>query len=103
MLGCPTNKHWRSNLGIMQEKSLNDILEGEAAIAQCLGNDVVQYLRALLSDPRGFNLRNRLAHGLVAALEFSRALSARALHVLLVLSLLRQHDETCAEEQGKPK
>ena len=101
MLGCQTNKHWRSNLGIMQEKSLNDILEGEPAIEQCLGSDILQYLRALLSDPRGFNLRNRLAHGLVAPQEFSQVLSARVLHVLFVLSLLRQHDDTGEEEAGK--
>jgi hypothetical protein len=36
MLGKPTNKHRRSDLGVMVEKSLNDILENEPIVRSCL-------------------------------------------------------------------
>jgi len=89
MLGKPTNKHRRSDLGIMVEKSLNDILESESTVRQCLGEDATAYLQVLLCDPRGFNLRNSVAHGLMDSGEFHRFFSDRLIHVLLFLSLLR--------------
>ncbi len=88
-LGKPTNKHRRSDLGVMIEKSLNDILEAEPAIQDCLGDDATFYLRVLLCDPRGFNVRNDLAHGLMPAENFNRFLSDRLMHVLFLLNLLR--------------
>lgn len=49
-LGKATNKHRRSDLGIMVEKSLNDILEAEPVIQSILGPDVSFYLRGFLCD-----------------------------------------------------
>lgn len=92
MLGKPTNKHRRSDLSVMIEKSLNDILEDEPAIQQCLGDDVTFYLRVLLCDPRGTNVRNNLAHGLLKTSDFSRSLSDRLIHVLLLLAQLCDND-----------
>jgi len=89
MLGKPTNKHRRSDLGVMIEKSLNDILEAEPVIQQCLGDDATFYLRTLLCDPRGFNVRNDLAHGLMSPGNFNRFLSDRLIHVLFLLAQLR--------------
>jgi hypothetical protein len=89
MLGQPTNKHRRSDLNVMVEKTLNDILENEQALLECLGEDVVIYLRTLLCDPRGFNLRNILTHGLMVPGQFNRFVSDRLIHVLLTLGLLR--------------
>jgi lysyl-tRNA synthetase class 1 len=89
MLGKPTNKHRRSDLGIMVEKSLNDVLESESRVRQCLGEDTTIYLQVLLCDPRGFNLRNAVAHGLMDHGQFHSFFSDRLIHVLLLLSLLR--------------
>jgi len=44
----------------MVEKSLNDILEAEAAIQQCLGNDITTYLRVFLCDPLGLQISPEL-------------------------------------------
>jgi len=52
MLGSPTNKQRRSDLSVMIEKSLNDILELEPVIQNCLGDDATFYLRVFLCDPR---------------------------------------------------
>jgi hypothetical protein len=92
MLGKPTNKHRRSDLGVMIEKSLNDILEAETVIPQCIGDDATFYLRVLLCDPRGFNVRNDLAHGLMAPANFNRFLSDRLMHVIFVLNQLRGNE-----------
>ncbi len=89
MLGKPTNKHRRSDLGVMIEKSLNDILESEPVIQQCLGDDTTLYLRVLLCDPRGLNIRNDLSHGLMLPTHFNRFLSDRLIHVLFLLAMIR--------------
>jgi hypothetical protein len=99
MLGKPTNKHRRSDLGVMIEKSLNDILEAEPVIKQCLGDDATFYLRVLLCDPRGFNVRNDLAHGLMAPENFNRFLSDRLMHVVFFLAQLRGSPVSKSKEQ----
>ncbi|MGD2110766.1 MAG: DUF4209 domain-containing protein [Phycisphaerae bacterium] len=77
----------------MQEKNLEDIL-GDQAIRTVLGDDVWRYLSAFLADRRGHNLRNRLAHGLMAPSAFNRATADRVVHVLLVLGMLREQDSS---------
>ena len=85
MLGEPPNKARRGDPKEKTEKTLNDILD-EQAIKTYLGEEVVLYLSTLLVDPRGRNLRNRMAHGLMSAAEFHRGVSDRVVHVLLLLS-----------------
>jgi hypothetical protein len=93
-------KHRRSDLNVMVEKSLNDILENEQVLLECLGEDMVMYLRVFLCDPRGFNLRNNVAHGLMETEEFNRLVSDRLLHILWVLALLRASDEPPKEPKA---
>jgi len=93
MLGKPTNKHRRSDLSVMVEKTLNDILESEQAIQDCLGEDVVTYLRVFLCDPRGLNVRNNVAHGLMKPAQFDRFVSDRLLHIILILAHIRASEE----------
>ncbi|MCK4342030.1 MAG: DUF4209 domain-containing protein [Phycisphaerae bacterium] len=92
-LGQPTSKRMRSTKGVMQEKTLTDILEQEPAVAAFFKENGLEdwhtYLRMFLTDPRGWNLRNRLAHGLMAPHEFSRQVSDWVLHAILMLGLLR--------------
>lgn len=90
LLGRPTNKHRRSNCGVMIEKSLNDILEEEPLVVEALGKDAVFYLRVLLCDPRGFNVRNRLAHGLMLPEHFNRGLNDRLFQAVLLLAQVKQ-------------
>jgi hypothetical protein len=89
--GCAVNK--RDRHGNYQEKTLNDIL-WEPAVRAGMGDDLTLYLRTLLADQLGWNIRNRLAHGLMGTDELTRAVADRAFHVLLLLGLFRnQNDE----------
>lgn len=98
-LGQPTSKRMRSPKGVMQEKTLTDILEREPAVALFFKENGLEdwrvFLRMFLTDPRGWNLRNRLAHGLMASHEFTRQVSDWVIHAMLMLGLLR------AEEAGR--
>lgn len=51
------------------------------------------YLLTFLADPRGYNLRNRLSHGLMRHEQFRRQNADRVIHVLLLLSLIRLDDK----------
>ncbi len=90
ILGKPTNKHRRADRSVMIEKSLNEILESEPVIPQFLGEDFVFYLRVFLCDPRGFNLRNNLAHGLMEPRNFNRGISDRLLHIVWSLAFVQE-------------
>ncbi len=71
-----------------QEKDLGGILADDA-MKKLLGEDFSRYLRALLTDQRGWNLRNRLSHGLYSAHFFGRQTADRVVHILMVISLIR--------------
>ena len=72
----------------MQEKNVHDMLSDLEATQPSLG-EYLPYLKVLLADPRGLNLRNRLCHGLMAPEHFTPQTSALALHALLFLAQLR--------------
>ena len=54
-------------------------------IEDALGSDAVFYLRSLLTEQRGLNLRNYLCHGLINPLYFDINKADRIIHVLLLL------------------
>ena len=89
LLGLPTNKPMRSSKGVMQAKSLNDVL-GDLNVKEILGDDAILYLQTFLNDPRGQNLRNRISHGLTEKRYLSRPLADRVFHVVLALSMTRK-------------
>jgi hypothetical protein len=73
-------------------KVLDDLLR-DPLLVQVFGEDIVFYLRALLVDPRGWNLRNCVCHGLYDASEFGPSISDRIIHVLLCLALVRKKEQ----------
>lgn len=92
-LGSPTNKHIQSNVSVMQEKNLDDILR-DADVREFLGEDAWRYFDVLLANRKGLNFRNRMAHGLMTTGEMNRSTSNRVVHALLVLALIRPvHDD----------
>ena len=68
---------------ILHEPILLDIF-GE------LGEDIVRYFKTLLTDQRGWNLRNRICHGIFNPNVMEEAYSDRIIHVLLCLGQVRQ-------------
>jgi len=73
-------------------KILDDLLR-DPLVVQVFGEDIVFYFRALLVDPRGWNLRNRVSHGLCDVSEFEPSISDRLIHVLLCLALVRKKEQ----------
>jgi hypothetical protein len=74
--------------GVMQVKSLNDLLQ-DGRVQSVLGEDYHKYLDVFLADPRGQNLRNRVAHGLIDYTEIGRPLTNQVFHVILTMGLFR--------------
>lgn len=72
-------------------KTLDEILR-EPAIEQVLGTDFTLYARVLLTDHRGLNVRNALAHGVLTADQMTSALGDRIIHVLLMIARVRAKD-----------
>ena len=54
-------------------------------IQDTLGDDSVFYLRALLTEQRGLNLRNQLCHAMIDPLYFDINKADRIVHALLLL------------------
>lgn len=74
--------------GGIQYKVLDDLLR-EDAVVRALSERVTRYFRIVLTDPRGWNLRNDLMHGILGPDQLSSATSDRLLHVMLTLSRVR--------------
>lgn len=68
---------------------LDDLLRDEI-VRVAFGEDCQTYLRALLSDRRGWNVRNVVLHGLAPAEFFHEVVSARVIHALLVVASIRR-------------
>ena len=81
-----------SRAGSLFLKNLDDILREEAVI-EIFGEDITFYLRALLTDQRGWNLRNSVCHGLNPYSSFSSVISDRVFHVLILLAQIRLKKE----------
>jgi hypothetical protein len=89
-LGVPTLKTVRNHPGIMDAKSMNDILSDER-MRSMLTESLWRYLTVLFIEKKGgMNLRNDLAHGLLPPNAFSRPIADQVFHSLLALSLMRE-------------
>jgi len=79
-----------NRMGGFDLKNLGDFLVDET-IAAFLTEDVVMYLRVMLTDRRGWNLRNNVCHGILPAAEFTQTASRQLLHIILLLSEVCTH------------
>lgn len=86
-IGAITTKYNRRDRTV-QEKTLYELLIDEA-FNQVVPKDLRLYLQCLLVDKRGLNVRNNVAHGLLALEAFTGQLSAQLIYCLLLLSILR--------------
>ncbi len=81
----------QNRFGGFDLKNLGDFLAHET-VAAFLTEDIVTYLRVVLTDRRGWNLRNDTCHGILPAQSFTRAASQRLLHIVLLLSAVRNRE-----------
>ena len=91
LISVPTQR--RNKQGGVDFRMLDELLRD---VAPVLGEDQSLYLRVLLSDRRGWNLRNEVCHGLLLAGAFGPTMSDRVLHVFLLLGALRPAPSTDA-------
>jgi len=69
-------------------RTLDEILRSEQ-VTQSLGEDIAFYFRVILTDQRGWNIRNDVCHGVSLQHQFSKNVTDRIVHILLVLAQLR--------------
>lgn len=69
-------------------KTLGDILY-EDSFKKVFGEDASLYFRVLLTDQRGWNLRNNVMHGILPVDAYTKVMSDRILHVLLCFALIQ--------------
>jgi len=74
--------------GGLNYKTLDELLRNDLILA-ALGENVAMYLRILLTDARGWNVRNEVSHGLASFEMMSLAVADRVVHALLLLALVR--------------
>ena len=77
--------------GCLVLKTFDEVMRDERII-NVLGEDVALYLRILFTDERGWNIRNIVCHGMMAADSFTAILADRVLHVMAILGQLRTKD-----------
>jgi len=87
--GIPVTKAHPKVAGTSVAIGIGDILY-TAHVTDVLGPDVTLHLQALFADPRGLNLRNEMAHGLLGASAFDGHLARLLIHCLLVLGIWKE-------------
>jgi lysyl-tRNA synthetase class 1 len=88
-LGKPLTKPHPKVQGASVAINIGDFLYAQE-IAEALGPDLILYFLALYADPRGKNLRNRVAHGLIKAHLIDPSLARWLIHTLLVLGVWKE-------------
>lgn len=88
--------------GTFMLKNLDEVLRDPVAV-RALPEDVRVYLRTLLCDQRGLNVRNNVCHGLWNSEHFNWFVADRVVHVLLVIGLLRPSTTTTDESPSVNK
>lgn len=85
-IGVPLQRPNR--FGGLDLRTFGDLLADEQ-IRQCLSENVATYMESVLTDQRGWNIRNTTCHGIRPFASFHSAASDRVMHIVLLLSLLR--------------
>lgn len=78
--------------GGMYLRTLDELLRDQRIIS-IFGKDISLYFRILLTDQRGWNLRNDVCHGISPAATFQANISDRVFHTLLCLALVRDKEK----------
>lgn len=82
-------------------KNLDDLLREEAVVF-ALTADMALYLRIVLTDQRGWNLRNVVCHGLSPSDQLNGTVARRVMMVVFFLSSFRTTSEEETDEVERP-
>jgi len=80
-------------------------------ITDALGPDITLHLQTVYSDPRGLNMRNDMAHGLMSADQMDENAANKIIHTLLIVGIWdqlaavrkRQQDEEAPAAEASEK
>lgn len=73
-------------------KTLDDLLR-EELVLNIFGEDATIFFKILFTDQRGWNIRNRVCHGIVDTQVLNNpAIATRVLHALICLGLVRKEN-----------
>jgi hypothetical protein len=94
----------QGDLGGLSLRSLDTILDDEV-LKGILTERIACYFKLVLTDKRGWNLRNEVCHGLKLPEEFDFKSADRVFHVLLLLAHIRETTNYCetAETEDAPE
>ena len=70
-------------------RGLDETLRDSVVIG-VITEDAARYLRILLTDQRGWNIRNTLCHGILPADSFGQEVADRVIHALIILAAVRE-------------
>lgn len=88
--------------GCFHLKTLDAILRDEA-FTRTFTEDATLYFRILLTDQRGWNVRNNVCHGLWEQEMFTAQVADRLIHALLCLGLVRKTAEQEVKAKAMPQ
>lgn len=88
-LGVPVTKAHPTVSGASVAIGMGEVLYNQK-VAEALGPDATLHFQALYADPRGMNLRNEIAHGLMDADQFYWHLGNLIVHSLMMLGLWKE-------------
>jgi lysyl-tRNA synthetase class 1 len=91
-LGKPVTKPHGTVADVGVAIGMGDILYSKE-LTPALGQDLTLYFLALYADPRGMNLRNRVAHGLIRPDAIDENLVRLLIHTLLVFGVWKEFAE----------
>ena len=77
--------------------SLDTLLSSEDAIS-FMGKDIANYLRNLLTDQYGWNIRNQLSHGLLGNSSFNSVMADRVVHAFMLLGIFKLQETQNLEQ-----
>ena len=72
-------------------QSLDTLLSSPDAIT-FMGKDITNYLRNLLTDQYGWNIRNQLTHGLFSSDSFNSGMADRIVHAFMLLGVFQKQE-----------
>lgn len=87
--------------GGLHLRTLDELLR-DGSVAAALGANISGYLRILLTDARGWNLRNNVCHGLASMGMLSMPAADRVVHAMVVLALFRKKEGNAGEGAATP-
>jgi hypothetical protein len=74
-----------NRFGGLQLKFFERLLS-DNGVSKCFNEDTISYFKIMLTDQRGFNIRNDVCHGIMPQERFDWLCAVRIIHILLCLS-----------------